>query len=163
MNKVFDLHQLPIAYFSDNKESRKLNQYIARQQVGTSECSEGELEKIFFSEENMDLLNKQLIISVYKNTNGDIKIPFQSYNSLLIVMRYVYIEYAKNLPYNIYSQIQELNCRVINEILPDVITNATQQIEYLRVISSHKELLPLPKNVSNTKILKGTASFIIER
>jgi hypothetical protein len=43
-------------------------------------------------------------------------------------MRYVFIEYSRNLPYDISGQIKDLNCRVVSEILPNVISNADQKI-----------------------------------
>lgn len=137
----------PIGFFCDNKHSTSLRNEMIKNQVRINECEQGLLENTFFSDENFDLINKQLIMSVYKKTQY--KISPQSKQSLLIVMRYVFIENAKHLPYDIPEQIKELNCNVVTEIVPDIITNINQRINYLKLINSPRELIELPKNVSN--------------
>ena len=162
-NTKFNIHEIPKAYFSENEKSKELIKDLVKHQVGISECTSSDLETIFFSDENMNLINNQLIKSVYTNTNNTIRISKQSPEKLIIAMRYVYIQYAKNLAYDIYPQVNELNCRVLNEILPDVITNATQKITYLESLTSERKLLPLPENVRNSKLLRGSATVIIDR
>jgi hypothetical protein len=145
----YDLHQLPMAYFCDNNKSNQLRTELIKNQVRISEEAQGNLEHIFFSAENMELINKQLIISVFEKTKGAIKIPPQSSSDLIIVMRYVFLEYARHLPYDIMEQIRELNCRVVGEILPNIITNVNQRIDYLKQIENPRKILPLPQNVGN--------------
>jgi len=156
----FDFHEMPIAYFSDNKKSNILRTQLIKNQVMISECHQGNLETIFFSDENIDLINKQLILAVYNNSNKQILIQKQSNDSLIIIMRYIFIEYARHMPYDIMNQIKELNCKVINEILPNIITNVTQKIEYLNKINCPRQLLSLPINVNKTKNLKSVASIL---
>jgi len=99
--KKFDLHDLPIAYFNDNNQANKLRREIIKNQVRINECEQGDLENTFFSDENIALINKQLILTVFKKTNGSYKISNQTTESLTIVMRYVFLEHARHLPYNI--------------------------------------------------------------
>jgi hypothetical protein len=61
-------------------------------------------------------------------------------------MRYVFIEYAKNLPYDLKKQITELNCIMVGIMLPDIITNFEQKIGYLKYIENRAPLLDLPKS-----------------
>lgn len=145
-NKKFDLHDLPIAYFNDNVQANNLRTQIIKNQVRISECDQKSLETSFFSQDNIDLINKQLILSVYKKSNTEYKISPQSPESLIIVMRYVFIEYARHLPYDIIGQIRELNCRVVNEIIPSIITQVTQNTKYLETINNPRKLIDLPKN-----------------
>jgi hypothetical protein len=65
-------------------------------------------------------------------------------------MRYVFIENAKHLPYNIKGQIYDLNCLTVGEILPSVITNFEQKLGYLRDIEKRGDLPPLP--ISSTAL-----------
>lgn len=155
-----ELHNMPQAYFCDNEISKNLRNQLIKNQVRISECAQGNLENIFFSNENMDLINKQLVLAVYNNSNKLFKIAYQSNDNLLIVMRYVFIEYARHLPYDILKQIKELNCRVVNEILPTIITNITQKINYLKEINTPKQLIPLPQNVNSKKNLKSVTSVL---
>ena len=144
--KKYDLHDLPIAYFNDNKQANKLRREIIKNQVRINECEQGDLENTFFSDENIGLINKQLILTVFKKTKGQYKISNQTTESLTIVMRYVFLEHAKHLPYNILEQIRELNFRVVTEIVPIIITQITQRTEYLKTISEPRGVLPLPIN-----------------
>ena len=144
--KKYDLHDLPIAYFNDNKQANKLRYEIIKNQVRINECEQGDLENTFFSDENIVLINKQLILTVFKKTKGQYKISNQTTESLTIVMRYVFLEHAKHLPYNILEQIRELNFRVVTEIVPIIITQITQRTEYLKTISEPRGVLPLPIN-----------------
>jgi len=146
----FDYHQLPKAYLCDNNKSNALRSEFIKNQTKTIECNITELPNTFFSDENIKLINNKLILEVFKNTNGEYKIKPQSHEQLLIVMRYVFLEYARHLPYDIKGQINELNCRVVNEILPNVITNAQQHIGYLKDIEKIREPLPLPISTKYT-------------
>ena len=150
-NKKFDIHDLPTAYFCDNNKSNAMRNELIKNQVRVNECEQGDLETYFFSDENISLINKQLILSVFKKTKGQYRINDQSKQTLIIVMRYVYLEYAKHLPYNIGGQIRELNCRVVSEILPNIITNITQRIEYLAQLEKPRELIPLAQNTNNSR------------
>jgi hypothetical protein len=145
----FNITQLPIAYFNDNVNSNELRNQLIKNQVRISECGQCKLEDIFFSNENIDTINKHLILSVFKKSQGKFKISKQSNESLIIVMRYIFIEYAKHLPYNIDKQISELNCRVVGDILPIIFTNVRQRIDYLRDIDCPRPQIPLPINTKN--------------
>lgn len=134
--------------FEDNKIAINYRSQVIKNQVNITENQQNLLEKMFFSNENIELINKLLILTIFKKSNNEIKIAPQSNESLLIVMRYVFLEYAKHLPYNIKNQILELNYMVVHEIIPNIITNITQKIEYLDKLDKPRELLPLPINVN---------------
>ena len=153
MNTKPDLRlvNIPNALFSENPNANAVRNQLIKNQVRISECEQGELETIFFSDENIVLINRQLILSIFNKTNGKIKISDQSKEQLIIVMRYVFLEHARHLPYDIKGQIKELNCRVVGEILPSIMTNATQRINYLDEINNPRKILPLPVNVHKGK------------
>lgn len=147
--KKFEINELPSAYFCDNEKSNDLRKEMIKNQVRISEENQTELESIFFCDKNIDLINKLLILTVFKKSKGLYKISYQDKKSLIIVMRYIYLEYALHLPYNIDKQIYDLNKKVVMDILPNVLTNITQKIDYLKEISNPRQLLPLPINVKN--------------
>ena len=69
-------------------------------------------------------------------------------------MRYMFLEHAKHLPFNISKQIYELNKMVVLDILPNVMTNIKQKLDYLKEINNPRQVLPLPINTkSNSKDL----------
>jgi hypothetical protein len=59
-------------------------------------------------------------------------------------MRYIFIEYSRNLLFDISGQIKKLNNIVINELTPQIISNAEQQIDYIRDITTQPLGPPLP-------------------
>ena len=146
-------------FFSDNHPNAKdIRNELIKNITKTSECENDNvdinlLKSAFFSLENVELINKQLVLNVWKKTKGLYKIGFQDNNKLIIVMQYVYIEYSKNLPFDIKGQIKKLNCTVVNSIIPDIITNLEQKIGYLQDIEKRKPLLDLPISTSNNKTL----------
>lgn len=159
INKKFNMQEMPSAFFCNNNKSDELRNELIKNQIRISECEQGDLENYFFSNENIDLINKQLIIQVFRTTKGEFRISPQKHEDLIIVMRYTFIEYARHLPYDITNQIRELNCIVIGQILPNIITQITQRKEYLRVISAPRELLPIPISEStNNRLLPSVTS-----
>lgn len=134
-------------FFSDNHPNSKyIRNELIKNLTKTNECNLSNIEELFFSDENIDLINKKLILSVWKQTKNTCKINYQSKDKLIIVMRYIYIEYGKNLPFDIKKQIDELNCITVGEILPNILTNIDQHFGYLRDIEIRQALPNLPIN-----------------
>ena len=145
---AFDFKQLSIAYFNDNPTANRLRKQLIQNNVGINTENQGNLETIFFSDENIDLINKGLIYRVYVNTDKQYKIAPQSKRNLTIAMRYIFIYEAKYLPFNIAKQIRELNCKVIDSILPTIITEITQRVQYINYINEPRQINSLPQNTS---------------
>lgn len=127
----FDIKELPIVYFNDKKKENELTNQFIKNTIRQDEDHITDLAKYFFSDVNIDLINKQLVLKVYKKTNKKYMIPFQNKDNMLIVMRYVWIQYSRNLDFKIKEQIKELNCKVVKEIYPNIITNIEQYYNYL--------------------------------
>lgn len=156
----FDFEQLPQAYFSENPMASKLRKkLLAKNLVHEDSCSVGDLSQIFYSDENIELINKQIVLAVYKKTNGKIRIPFQSKDDLKVVMRWVYINYARNLPFKIKEQIKELNNYVVCQTIPNLISAANQYLDYLRDIEKPMEPLPPPINASRDRTLPSISEI----
>tara|TARA_X000000950_G_C13464364_1_gene477231 strand:+ start:18 stop:500 length:483 start_codon:yes stop_codon:yes gene_type:complete len=107
------------------------------------------LEDLFFSESNIDIIQKQLILSIYKKTNKKYLIPFQNYKSIYIVMKYIFNDQAKHLPFDITQQIQELNDKVTQELSPMIIKNIDSKLKYLDDVNSPPPVNQLPLNVNS--------------
>ena len=107
------------------------------------------LGEVFFSPDNINRLQNKIKKSVFIETKGKYKLQVdQNESDLLIVMRAVYIQDSYNAPYRIIHQVKELNEKVINRILPDMVSNIKQNEEYLNVIDKPMDPIPLPVNVS---------------
>lgn len=107
------------------------------------------LGELFFCPDNIRRLQNKIKKSVFIESKGKYKLDAdQNDSDLLIVMRAVYIQDSFNSPYRIVHQVKELNQKVINRILPDMITNIKQNEEYINAIERPIDPIPLPVNVS---------------
>jgi hypothetical protein len=160
-NMEFDYHELPNAYLCDNKNSNEMRKQLISNQIKISECHQTDLENIFFSDENINIINKKLIYSLYYISDKKIKIVEQSKENLLIIMRYIFIEYAKHLPFNIKLQIEELNNQIIKELIPQLLTSITQRINYIKEINGERQINTLPINVNHKKTLPSITTVLM--
>ena len=106
------------------------------------------LKDVFFSAENIDIIQKQLILSVYNKEK--IIIPYQNYVSLKVVMRYIFSEYSQNLPFKIKDQVRDLNKRLVDELTPMVIKNANVKLKYLEDSQNPHVPIDLPININSS-------------
>jgi hypothetical protein len=107
------------------------------------------LGELFFCPDNIRRLQNKIKKSIFIESKGKYKLDAdQNESDLLIVMRAVYIQDSFNSPYRIVHQVKELNQKVINRILPEMITNIKQNEEYINSIDRPIDPIPLPVNVS---------------
>jgi hypothetical protein len=107
------------------------------------------LGELFFCTDNIRRLQNKIKKSVFIESKGKYKLDAdQNESDLLVVMRAVYIQDSYNSPYRIVHQVKELNQKVINRILPEMITNIKQNEEYINAIDRPIDPIPLPVNVS---------------
>ena len=114
------------------------------------------LSKAFFSADNIDLLQKSIIVGVYKKSNGIYNIGYQDQDVLKTIMRAMYLQHSKNLNDNVTSQINELNSFVINYAVPQIYSEAESYIKYKQHVSNIADPIDLPKSSyhSNTLVMK---------
>ena len=107
---------------------------------------------LYFSDKNIDILQKGLKNKVYTDSNGNYLIGRQSDTELKIIMRSIYFQYGKNNPENIIEQVRELNRLVLEWSVPQIITNIKQHNSYRQDIST----LPMPLERAQLTTQKGT-------
>ena len=108
------------------------------------------LEELYFNPLNVEIIQKQIVMDVYKKSKKKFLIPFQKRESLIIMMKYVFNEYAQHLPFKIKEQIRELNGKVIGIIVPSIMINLESYIIYLEDSTTQPKQLDLPVNVSSS-------------
>ncbi|ARF09870.1 hypothetical protein Indivirus_4_42 [Indivirus ILV1] len=112
--------------------------------------SNSDLSKLFFSDDNMKRLQRNIKKEVYKRTNGKFTLDIdQDQSDLFIVMRAVYMENARFLENGIIRQVKRLNEKVINEVVPGILVNIKQYHGYLKEINKPLDPIPLPLNTNN--------------
>ena len=95
----------------------------------------------FFSAENVDLLQNRIRKAVFDRSQpkGYI-IDRQSADEMKIIMRAIFLQYARNLPKDVPAQIEDLNTKVINWSVPHILSAVDHYHFYINDISH----LPVP-------------------
>jgi len=92
------------------------------------------IKDTFFTARNIDIIQKWLIKEVKKKTN--ILIPYQKIEHIMAVMNPIYETYGQNLPFNLKEQIYELDTKVVETMVPYVISELQSRVNYLDTIQN---------------------------
>lgn len=103
------------------------------------------LAEVFFSAENMQIIQNAIRANVYKLSQQKINIPNQSVDALKIIMRGIYMEYAEHYPTNIKGQVERLNKLVLDYAVPNVYSEAISYLKYLEDQSYLAVPMEIPK------------------
>lgn len=114
------------------------------------------LSDTFFTRKNAEIIQLEIQKEVYR-MSGPKKytIDPQDIDELKMVMRAMYLQYAKNNPFNIEGQINELNQLVVKWSAPRIMSEIEAYNYYLNDISHLPVPLPQPMSMSSA----GTKSL----
>lgn len=107
------------------------------------------LNKLFFSDQNIDALQLGLRNKIANITKGETIIGRQSDTELKIIMKGIYLLYGKNLDDNVVEQTRELNKKVLDYAVRRIMTEIEQYNNYVKDASSMHVPLDRSENVSN--------------
>ena len=123
--------------------------------------SETPLTRLFFSDTNIRNIQNLIRLNVYKQNKY--VIDDQSNNELMTVMRSIFIEYSahpplinENMPENelklllekYTKEVDRLNQIIVQEIVPKIVSQIQQYVDYLRDASQQPYYMDKPKNES---------------
>lgn len=117
--------------------------------------SRNSVSDLFFSCNNIDVLHDGIRYKIYQLTNGKHTIGRQSDQDLKIIMRSIYLQYSKNLPNNIVGQVKELNSKVLEWSVHEILSNIKQYDKYVIDVST----LPIPIERSPIMTTKGSRTL----
>ena len=117
---------------------------------------ETEVSKLYFSQENLDYLQSQIISRVYDKTSKKYSVGRQSDDELLIVMRSIYLQHGKNYNKELDLQVNVLNELVLGYCVDNVYSNLIQHFEYIKDITQDQPVLERPE----TTHIKGEKSLM---
>ena len=106
------------------------------------------LSKLFFNPNNIDIIQKKIITEIFRRSNAEYLIEKQNELDLQIVMRSIFIQHAKHLPYNIKEQIKELNDLVVDEVIPGIFSEIKAYFGYLESVFGERKIMDLPESTS---------------
>ena len=143
---VQDIFRTPFLFLQEHRKNYSNVANTALKGIQT----ESELSKIFFSDENFKRVQKLLRKEIYRRTNGQYKLEIdQEQKDLFIAMRAIYLEHARFLPGQIVRQVKRLNKKVVDEVVPGMITGIKQYWGYLKEINKPISPIDRPMNVNN--------------
>ena len=125
-----------------------------RESIDGGLWSETQLSKLFFSSQNIQIIQNGIRAGVHKMSNGKYVVGQQDSDSLAIVMRSVFLQNAVNLPTNITGQIDDLNKMVLKYCVETVHGEAQGYMTYLSDVSSIA--VPMTPPVMDNKEVKRT-------
>ena len=113
------------------------------------------LSNAFFSGKNIQILQNGIRAGVYNKSNQQYVVGEQNMDELQIIMRGLFLQYAKNQPANIAQQINDLNKIVLDYAINNVWSEAESYMKYKRDASTLVVPLTLPiLSYSNDKQLE---------
>jgi Family of unknown function (DUF5761) len=110
----------------------------------------------FFSAANVEILQNQIRKEVYDRSQPKgYVIDKQSVEELKIIMRAIYLQYARNLPSDIGAQVADLNQKVCDWSVPHILSAVDHYFFYINDISH----MPVPLAHSQNLSSAGTRSL----
>ena len=110
----------------------------------TGNLEDNMLSKVFFSKGNIILLQKKIIQGVYNNSKGRFQIGYQDEDTLKIIMRSTYLQYAEHKPTQIKEQVARLNKLVWDYVIPTIYKEAVRYLKYMKDQSTLVTPMDLP-------------------
>ena len=145
----------------DNKKRESDSLFSKTGTVGNTlkhQIKENALSSVFFSSENVELLHSMIRYQVWLRSGKKHIIDKQSNTQLEIIMRSVYLQYAKNLDCNLRQQIDELNDIILEYAVKTILSEISMYISYLDRINTLPTPMEHPKNLST----KGDKSLELQ-
>lgn len=103
------------------------------------------LSQVYFSAGNIQIIQNGIRNGVYKMSNSKYNVPPQNIDQLKIIMRSMYLQYAKHSATNITKQVEELNELVLDYCVPFVYNEGISYVKYLQDQSTL--VMPLDREV----------------
>lgn len=150
-NLLSDIQRAPFLYLEDHPDNNfeKIKKTIDN---GFSKINydtvNNTIRTIFFSARNIDIIQRWTIKEVYYRSRKSLLISYQNPLILNQLMNDIYIEYNQQLPFSLKEQIYELDSKVVNLIVPNIINNAMGQVYLIRDQQTYTTI-PRPESVNS--------------
>ena len=88
------------------------------------------LAQVFFSKENIQIIQNGIRAGVFKKSNEKFIISPQNIETIKIIMQSIYMQYAKHYETNIKQQVIDLNSLVFDYAINDTYSAAMAYLKY---------------------------------
>lgn len=102
------------------------------------------LAQVFFSKENAQIIQNGLRQGVYMMSNKQYQIAEQNGDTLKIIMRSIYLQYAEHYPDRITEQVERLNKLVLDYAVPTTFKECQAYVHYIKDASTLVVPLEVP-------------------
>ena len=110
------------------------------------------LAQVYFSQENIQIIQNGIRAGVYKMSESKLNVPPQNIDTLKIIMRSIYLQYAEHYPKDITGQVEYLNSLVLEYAVTSVYNEA---IGYLKYVQDQSTLVvPLEMPIQHDRTYK---------
>ena len=115
---------------------------------------------IFFSKSNVNKIQEKIKEIILETLNVQLT-SNQNTESLLMVMRYIYLQEGRFLKYKIEEQVETLNNKLLEVIIPDISTGVKQQLGYIKYINEPLNPIdrPFSDSVKGSKMPRANIRF----
>ena len=117
------------------------------------------LSNLFFSAENITILQNGIRKGVYDKSNSKYLIDNQDYDVLKTIMRGIYLQYSANMETNITEQIVSLNKLVLDFCIPKIVKEAQSYMIYRKDVSTIHDPISRPVLTQYSKTLQEKHFF----
>jgi|TARA_B110000285_G_C14965695_1_gene533975 hypothetical protein len=143
VSKPFDLYE--------NLNISNTNKYS-----NTGNQQKSKLSNLYFSQANIDYLQNDIIRQVFEKSDGKYRINKQNEDELVIVMKSIFLQNARNNDNDLQYQIDELNKLVLGYCVNNVYVNLLQYVKYIDDITKETTVMDRPKSVD----IKGNKTLM---
>lgn len=127
-------------------QSEPIFSYDMRRDLVGNIHEENPLNKVFFTSQNLELLQKEIQAQVKAMSGGKYSIDRQNDDDLKIIMRSYYLMFAKNNPKNTEAELKELNSRVVGYAAGKIYSEVDFHMFYLKDIQDFAPPIANPMN-----------------
>ena len=143
ISKPFDLYE-NLKVTNTNKYSNTGNQQKTK------------LSDLYFSQANIDYIQNDIIKQVFEKSDGKYRINKQNEDELVIIMKSIFLQNARNNDNDLQYQIDELNKLVLSYSVNNVYVNLLQYIKYIDDITKDITVMDRAKSVD----IKGSKTLM---
>lgn len=104
-----------------------------------------QLSDAYFSNVNIKTIQKKLKEGVYLKSKNKLIIDDQPDDIIITVMRAYFLQYSKNLDYDIHGQVFDLNNMVLNYLINSAYNEAISYLKYKKDATNMYTLMDMPK------------------
>ena len=109
-----------------------------------------DLSQVFFSLQNIQIIQNGIRSGVYHKSNGQYTIGPQDCDSLKIIMRSVFLQNSANRPTHVTQQIEALNQMVLDYCIQQVYSEVQGYVKYISDVSTLAIPIAHPITTNNT-------------